>query len=227
MTTSNVQTIKVAKSLLENNDLTAANNRKQFTQQQILAINVIASPGAGKTSLISKTIETLQNKTSIGVIEGDIAGIIDTEKVLAAGARDAVQINTGGNCHLEAGMVQQALEHLNLDQLDIIFVENVGNLICPNHWALGEHIKLCLASSAEGSDKPIKYPDIFAASDVIVLNKVDLIEFVDFEREFFYESVRALNTRAPIFEISCRTGEGLVEWTDWILDHHKGLLQTT
>ncbi|MEM8532972.1 MAG: hydrogenase nickel incorporation protein HypB [Chloroflexota bacterium] len=227
MTTSNVQTIKVVKSLLENNDLAAAINREQFTQQQILAINVIASPGAGKTSFISKTIETLQDKASVGVIEGDIAGSIDTEKVLAAGARDAVQINTGGNCHLEAGMVQQALERLNLNQLDIIFVENVGNLICPNHWALGEHIKLCLASSAEGSDKPIKYPDIFAASDVIVLNKVDLIEFVDFDRDFFYESVRALNTSAPIFEVSCRTGEGLDKWADWILDHHKGLTQAT
>lgn len=223
MTTSNVQIINVAKSLLEHNDLAAAMNREHFTQTNVLAINVIASPGAGKTSLISKTIEILQNKASIGVIEGDIAGSIDTEKVLAAGAQDAVQINTGGNCHLEAGMVKQALERLNLDQLDIIFVENVGNLICPNHWALGEHIKLCLASSAEGSDKPIKYPDIFAASDVIVLNKIDLIEFVDFDRDFFYESVRALNTSAPIFEISCRIGEGLVEWADWILEQHKGL----
>jgi hydrogenase nickel incorporation protein HypB len=140
---------------------------------------------------------------------------------LAAGAQDAVQINTGGNCHLEAGMIERALEDLDLNQLDIVFVENVGNLVCPTHWALGEQVKLCLLSAAEGHDKPIKYPEIFAASDAIVLNKIDLIELVDFERGFFYESVRALNPTAPIFEVSCRTGQGIVDFGLWIVDCWK------
>ncbi len=213
-----VQHVKIIKSMLASNDGAAERNRARFMAAGILAINVIAGPGAGKTSLIVRTLETLHGLLRVGVIEGDIAGSIDTRKVLDAGAHDAVQINTGGNCHLEAGMVRQALDDLNLEQLDVVFVENVGNLVCPTHWALGEHIKLCLVSTAEGHDKPIKYPDIFAISDVIVLNKIDLIDLVDFERDFFYESVRALNQRAPIFEVSCRSGVGIQEFGVWIRD---------
>jgi hydrogenase nickel incorporation protein HypB len=213
-----IQHVKVVKNLLANNDQAAARNRARFEAADILAVNVIAAPGAGKTSLIIKTLAALRGKARVGVIEGDIAGSIDTEKVLAAGACDAVQINTGGNCHLEAGMVQQALDDLDLDQLDVVFVENVGNLVCPTHWALGEQIKLCLASTAEGHDKPLKYPDIFAVSDVIVLNKIDLIELVDFERDCFYPAVRALNPTAPIFEVSCRSGQGIADFGFWILD---------
>jgi hydrogenase nickel incorporation protein HypB len=221
-----VHNVKVVKNLLAANDQVAAQNRQCFQGAGVLAINVIASPGAGKTSLIIKTIEALRDRAAIGVIEGDIAGSIDAEKVLEAGAADAVQINTGGNCHLEANMVQQALDDLDLDRLDIVFIENVGNLICPNHWALGEQIKLCLASTAEGHDKPVKYPEIFAASDVIVLTKIDLIEMVDFERDFFYESVRALNREVPIFEVSCRTGAGLAAWADWLLGQRNSVAET-
>jgi hydrogenase nickel incorporation protein HypB len=213
-----IQHVKVVKNLLASNDQAAERNRARFVAANILAVNVIAAPGAGKTSLIIKTLAALDGQARVGVIEGDIAGSIDTEKVLAAGACDAVQINTGGNCHLEAGMVQQALDDLDLDQLDIVFVENVGNLVCPTHWALGEQIKLCLASTAEGHDKPIKYPDIFAVSDVIVLNKIDLIDMVDFERDCFYPAVRALNPTAPIFEVSCRSGQGILDFGGWILD---------
>lgn len=183
----------------------------------MLAVNVMASPGAGKTSLIVKTIQTPGARMRVGVIEGDITGSIDTERVLAAGATDAVQINTSGNCHLEANMVQAVLDDLDLAGLDIVFVENVGNLVCPTHWALGEQLKLCLLGAAEGDDKPVKYPKMFTHSDVILLNKIDLIELVDFDRDFFYRSVRALNPRAPIFELSCRTGAGLAEWTEWLL----------
>jgi hydrogenase nickel incorporation protein HypB len=136
--------------------------------------------------------------------------------VLAAGAAAAHQINTGGNCHLEAHMIAQALDALDLSAVDLLFVENVGNLVCPTHWALGEQLKLCVLSTAEGHDKPVKYPEIFAASDVIVLNKIDLIELVDFERARFYESVRALNPQAPIFEVSCRTGAGVEAWAGWL-----------
>ena len=207
--------VKIVQNLLAANDQMAARNQRRFDEAGVLAVNIIASPGAGKTSLIIKTMQALK-EARIGIIEGDIAGSIDTEKVLAAGAADAVQINTGGNCHLEAGMVAQALDNLDLDNLDLVIIENVGNLICPTHWVLGEHLKLCLLSAAEGHDKPVKYPEIFAASDVIVLNKIDLIEMVDFERDFFYESARALNQSAPIYEVSCRTGAGMREFADWL-----------
>ncbi len=213
--------VKIVQNLLAANDQMAARNQRRFDEAGVLAINIIASPGAGKTSLIIKTMNALKEKVRIGVIEGDIAGSIDTEKVLAAGAADAVQINTGGNCHLEAGMVDQALDNLDLDNLDLVIIENVGNLICPTHWILGEHLKLCLLSAPEGHDKPIKYPEIFAASDVIVLNKIDLVELVDFERDFFYESVRALNQHAPIYEVSCRNGAGMSEFADWLLQQYE------
>jgi len=212
-----VQKIKVIKNVLSGNDKVADKNRDRFMAANVLAINVMASPGAGKTNLIVKTIQMLGERARIGVIEGDITGSLDTERVLAAGARDAVQINTGGNCHLEANMVQAALDDLDLAHLDIVFVENVGNLVCPTHWALGEQLKLCLLGAAEGDDKPVKYPEMFTHSDVIILNKIDLIDLVDFNRDFFYESVRALNPGAPIFEVSCRTGAGLTQWAEWLL----------
>lgn len=212
-----IQIIQVTQNLLANNDEVARLNRLQFLDAGVLAVNLMASPGAGKTSLIVKTMEAVKGSASIGVIEGDIAGSIDAEKVLAAGALGAVQINTGGSCHLEAHMIRQALGKLDLARTDIVFIENVGNLVCPTHWALGEGIKLTLLSAAEGHDKAIKYPQIFMAADVIVLNKIDLIDFVDFDRAYFYESVRALNPHAPLFEVSCRTGAGLDEWADWLL----------
>lgn len=216
-----LKTVAIGRSLLERNDLAAATNRRRLREAGVLAINLIAGPGAGKTSLISRLIAALAGQARIGVIEGDIAGSIDTARVLAAGAADAVQINTGGNCHLEAGMVRQALDRLDLGGLDLLFIENVGNLVCPTHWALGEELKICLLSAAEGHDKPVKYPEIFAVSGAIVLNKIDLIELVDFDRAFFYESVRALNSHAPIFELSCRTGAGVAELGRWLLDASK------
>ena len=214
-----VKIVTVAAPLLESNDRVARANQQRLNDAGVLAINIIAGPGAGKTSLIVRTIEALRGRARIGVIEGDIAGSIDTTKVLAAGASDAVQINTGGNCHLEARMVRSALDDLNLQQVDILLVENVGNLVCPTHWQLGEHLKLCLLSTAEGHDKPIKYPDIFAAADLIVLNKIDLVELVDFERAPFYETVRALNAHAPILEVSCRNGQGLAAFAALLTEH--------
>lgn len=212
-----VQQIKIVKNILAGNDELAEQNRARLAAAGVLAVNVMASPGAGKTSLITRTIAALQDQARIGVIEGDIAGNIDTETVLAAGAVDAVQINTGGGCHLEANMVRQALDNFDLHALDIIFVENVGNLVCPTHWALGEAIKLCILGAAEGHDKPIKYPELFRISDVIVLNKIDLLELVDFDRKVFYSAVRALNPSVPIFEVSCRSGVGVDAWVAWLL----------
>jgi len=212
-----VERVKVIQNILSGNDQVAERNRERFDEASVLAVNVMASPGAGKTSVIVRTMEALRGRARVGVIEGDIAGSIDTERVLKAGAVDAIQINTGGNCHLEANMIQKALDGLDLSALDLLFIENVGNLVCPTHWALGEHIRLCVLSTAEGDDKPVKYPEIFATSDVIVLNKIDLIELVDFDREFFYESVYALNPQVPVFEISCRTGTGVAEWAEWLV----------
>jgi hydrogenase nickel incorporation protein HypB len=209
--------VPLVKNLLASNDDLAARNRQRLSAAGVFAVNVMASPGAGKTSLIVRTLEALRGRARIGVIEGDIAGSIDAERVLACGASDVVQINTGGGCHLEGGMVQRALDDLDLAGLDLLFIENVGNLVCPTHWALGEHRRLCVLSAPEGHDKPVKYPEVFATSDVVVLNKVDLIELVDFERDRFFESVRALNPDVPIFEVSCRAGTGLAEWADWLL----------
>ncbi len=218
MSVQSVKIVNILEGLLAGNDQAAERNRERFSDAGVLAVNIMSSPGAGKTSLIIKTLAAVKGKARIGVIEGDIAGSIDTVKVIAAGAGDAVQINTGGNCHLEANMVDRALDTLDLDAFDIMIVENVGNLVCPTHWALGEHLRLCILSTAEGHDKPIKYPQMFVKSDAIILNKIDLIELVDFERDFFYESVRALNPHAPIFEISCRTGDGIAAWAEWLLD---------
>lgn len=211
-----VEQVKVVKNILTGNDEVAQKNRRRLDDAGVFTINVMASPGSGKTSLITQTIAALQDSVRIGVIEGDIAGSIDTETVLAAGAADAVQINTGGGCHLEANMVGAALDNFDLSQLDLIFVENVGNLVCPTHWTLGEHLRLCLLSTPEGHDKPLKYPALFESSDVIVVNKIDLLEWVDFDREAFREWVRALNPGAPVIELSCRTGEGVEEWVGWL-----------
>lgn len=221
MSAHTIKLVRIGESLLLGNDRAAARNRQRLSDAGILAVNVMAAPGAGKTSLIVRTLTATRDRARVGVIEGDIAGSIDTAKVLAAGARDAVQINTGGNCHLEANMVDRALNDLALDELDIVLLENVGNLVCPTHWALGEHRKLCLVGAAEGHDKPLKYPEIFAVSDAVVLNKIDLVDLVDFDRALFYESVRALNPRAPIFEVSCRTGEGVEAWADWLLSQRS------
>jgi hydrogenase nickel incorporation protein HypB len=220
-----VEKIEVIKNILVGNDEIAEGNRARLKESEVFAINVMASPGAGKTSLITQTIKTLEGELAVGVIEGDIAGSIDTESVLAAGALDAIQINTGGNCHLEANMIQKALDRMNLDPLDLLFVENVGNLICPTHWSLGEDMRLCLLSTPEGHDKPIKYPQIFAVSDAIILNKIDLLNWVNFNSAFFYDAVRALNPTAPIFEISCQTGQGMPAWIEWLREKRQSARQ--
>ncbi len=216
MSVREIKRVAIVENLLVANDAVAARNRQRFDAAGVLAVNVMAAPGAGKTSLILRTMAALGAEARVGVIEGDIAGSIDTEAVLRAGAGDAVQINTGGNCHLEAHMVERALDALTLSDLDLVLIENVGNLVCPTHWALGEHLRVCVLSAADGHDKPVKYPEMFVKSDAIVLNKIDLIEHVDFDREFFTASARALNPRAPILELSCRTGAGMAAWVDWL-----------
>jgi hydrogenase nickel incorporation protein HypB len=208
--------IPVLENILSANERLAAENARVLSGTGVLAVNVMASPGAGKTSLIVQTINTLGDRTRIGVIEGDIASRVDADTIEALGI-PVVQINTGGTCHLDANMVQGALHQLPLDDLDLLFIENVGNLICPTDFALGEALKVMVASIPEGDDKPYKYPAMFAAVDAIVINKIDLLPYVDFDLEGFRKLVVGLNADVQVFEVSCKTGEGIGAWADWLL----------
>ena len=207
--------IQIVENILNANDQIAAENRQLLRQHGIFAINVMASPGAGKTSLILKTIQALSPTIRMAVIEGDTAPVtIDAEKVQASGI-PVVQINTGGQCHLDAGMVKSALAQLPLDRIDLLIVENVGNLICPAAFHLGTHLNLVIASLPEGDDKPYKYPGMYRHVDVLVLNKTDLKPYVDFNLDYFRAGVEALNPGVAFFEVSCKTGEGISAWIDW------------
>jgi hydrogenase nickel incorporation protein HypB len=206
----------VVEDILSANDLIARENRVILDRAGIKSVNVMASPGAGKTSVILRTIEALRGKLRVGVIEGDIAGHVDADKVAATGT-PVVQINTGGGCHLDAPQVQTALNQLPLQEIDLLFIENVGNLVCPTGFALGEHLNLMIAHVPEGDDKPIKYPGMFAVVDVLLLNKIDLLPYIDFDAEAFHTAVRALNPEAPLFEISCTSGVGIDRWVEWLL----------
>jgi hydrogenase nickel incorporation protein HypB len=207
--------VPVVRDILSANERLAEENRKLLASHRICAVNVMASPGAGKTSLILRTAAALAGKLRLGVIEGDIASRVDADKVAAAGV-PVVQINTGGTCHLDAPMVGAALEQLPLAEIDLLFVENVGNLICPVEFGLGTQASIVVASIPEGDDKPYKYPGIFAAVDAVVLNKIDLAPYVPFDRPGFRRLVEGLNPTAPLFELSCSTGEGLAPWTAWL-----------
>jgi len=207
--------VAVVERILSANDRVALENRKLLDEKGVVAVNVMASPGAGKTSLILRSIEALRGRLRVGVIEGDVAGRVDADKVIEAGA-PAVQINTGGGCHLDAPQVQQALAQLPLDEIDLLFIENVGNLICPTEFKLGEHANIMIANVPEGHDKPIKYPAMFTAVDALVLNKVDLMPYIDFDPDAFRTAFRALNAEAPLFEVSCKTGQGIEAWAEWL-----------
>lgn len=199
--------IKVMKNILDANERLAAENRELFREKRILAVNVMASPGAGKTSIITSLISKLQEWIGFSVIEGDIASSIDAEKIDQMGI-PVVQINTGGGCHLDANMIRAAIGSPGFDNT-ILFIENVGNLVCPSAFDLGEGCRMVIASVPEGHDKPYKYPSMFENAHIIVLNKTDLAPYIDFDRESFYKGIRALNETVPIFEVSCRTGEGM------------------
>ncbi len=212
--------IEVIENVLKYNEDQAEKNRELFKRKNILVLNLLSSPGAGKTSLIIETIKLLEDKKTIGVIEGDISSTYDAEKIKKY-TDDVVQINTGGSCHLNATMVSQALKKMNLDKLDIIIVENVGNLICPVGFDLGEDYKVVMSSVNEGDDKPVKYPPIFIKSDLILLNKTDLLEISDFKLDFFQKKVYELNPAGRIIKLSCKTRKGLNIWTDWVLEAVK------
>jgi len=207
--------VEVITSILNANDLIAHENQKLLEKHHILSVNLMASPGAGKTSLILQTAKALASHLRIGVIEGDVASCLDADRVASVDI-PVIQINTGGECHLDALTVQKAIKALPLPELDILFIENVGNLICPVEFQLGEKIRVVIASVAEGDDKPYKYPGIFTAVDVVILNKIDLTPYVDFNLDAMRQGVRTLNQRAKMFELSCRTGEGIAAWTEWL-----------
>ena len=207
--------VKVLKNILAANDQMANRNRQTLDRQGVLALNIMASPGAGKTSLILETIARLKGSVRIAVIEGDIASTIDADKISESGA-PVVQINTGGGCHLDANMIASALENLVLDDIDLLFIENVGNLVCPASFKLGEHKRVVVTSTPEGDDKPRKYPMMFAEAEAIVINKTDLLSLLDFNPEVFKGVVTGLNPSSPIFELSSKTGQGFEPWLTWL-----------
>lgn len=203
------------------NDQMASQNRSQLDANRVYGINIMASPGAGKTSVILQTIRALTGQLKFAVVEGDTAPVtIDADKVIAAGM-PAVQINTGGDCHLDAVMLKNGLAQLPLSDVDLVIVENVGNLVCPAAFSLGTHANVLVASIPEGDDKPYKYPAIYRGLDVLIINKIDLKPYIDFKMDYFRQGVEMLNPGLVIFEVSCRTGEGIEAWSNWLLQQVK------
>lgn len=207
--------IKLEQKVLSRNDIIAAEVRDIFRSSGIAVFNMVSSPGSGKTSLLEATLENLASDLSIGVIEGDIQTSNDAERIAKTGV-PVHQVNTGGACHLEAAMVRQALESFDLDGTDLIIIENVGNLVCPSAFDLGESARVVLISVTEGDDKPLKYPAMFHSSDVLVINKMDLLPHTDFSVERVIHNSRSLKPDLRVLKTSCRTGDGLENWMDWV-----------
>jgi hydrogenase nickel incorporation protein HypB len=208
--------VEIVRKILDSNDRLAAENQKRLDALKILGLNIMASPGAGKTSFLLKTIENLPESIRLGVIEGDTAPVtIDADKIVAQGV-PAVQINTGGECHLDAVMTEMALDQLPLEALDLVIVENVGNLICPAAFALGTHKNILIASIPEGDDKPYKYTNIYRGIDVLIINKIDLLPYLEFRMDYFKQGVAALNPGLVCFELSSKTGAGFEAWMVWL-----------
>lgn len=212
----NTLRVPVVENILNANDQFAALNRSQLDAHNVFGINIMASPGAGKTSIILQTIRALQNELKIAVVEGDTAPVtIDADKVIAAGM-PAVQINTGGDCHLDAVMLKNGLAQLQLDDVNLVIVENVGNLVCPAAFSLGTHANVLVASIPEGDDKPYKYPAIYRGLDVLIVNKIDLMPYIDFNMDYYRQGVEMLNPGLVTFPVSCKTGEGIDAWAAWL-----------
>ena len=210
------KTIQIVKKIMSANDQIAEENHEFLSNKNILTVNVMASPGSGKTSLILRTIENLSSQFKIAVIEGDTAPVtIDTDKISNLNI-PVIQINTDGECHLDALMVRNGLEQLDLSNIDLLIIENVGNLICPAVFRLGEHFSIVIASIPEGDDKPYKYPNIYRGIQSLILNKSDLIPYVDFNIDYFKQGIETLNPGVAFFLLSCKTGDGFDKWTDWL-----------
>ncbi len=212
--------ISVVEKIHSANDQLALENKQQLDQADLFSINIMASPGAGKTSLIEKTLPLLKSDYKIAAIDGDVATSIDADRAAEAGAT-AVQINTGGQCHIDAHMLRNALMELDLDGFDLLLVENVGNLICPASFKLGTDKNVLIASIPEGDDKPYKYPAMYQDVDALIINKIDLLPYVKFNMEYFQKGVQMLNPDLITFPVSCTTGEGVEEWVNWVVEHIK------
>ncbi len=219
--------IPIVEKILNANDHIAAQNKSALDSAGVLGLNFMASPGAGKTSLIEHTIKKLKDRLKLGVIDGDVATSIDADRAAAAGAQ-SVQINTGGECHLDAIMLQGALSELPLEEIDLLIVENVGNLICPASFKLGTHKSVLIASVPEGDDKPYKYPGMYRGVEALVINKIDLLPYVEFDMEYFRQGVEILNPGLVTFPLSCRTDEGLDAYLAWVeteMEAHRRVVQ--
>jgi hydrogenase nickel incorporation protein HypB len=212
--------IKIVKDILDANERMAQRNRRLFDANNLFAVNLMSSPGAGKTSLILQTIKGLKKKIKIGVIEGDVSSSLDAEVIGKEGV-PVVQINTGGGCHLDANMLSTALDSVPLGELKLLLIENVGNLICPAEFSLGEHRRVLISSIPEGDDKPFKYPLMFHTVDAVLINKIDLLPHLKFDVDAFSRTVKGMNQRVEIFTISCTTGQGISEWVSWLLSQMK------
>jgi hydrogenase nickel incorporation protein HypB len=212
--------VRIEEDIFQANNAIAEQNRKAFDRAGVFTINLIASPGAGKTSLIEQTVKILSNQFHISVINGDLATQLDRDRAEAAGAI-ALNINTGGDCHLDAIKIKTALTQLNLSTLDLIIIENVGNLICPASFQLGVHKMAVIASVPEGDDKPYKYPGTFLEADLVVLNKIDLLPYVPFDKNRFLKGLHLLNSKIEVFELSCLKGNGIGLWCDWLVNQIK------
>ena len=209
--------IDLKQPILDKNDQLAAELRQRFADNHVFVVYLLASPGSGKTSTILATFDALRDEFNIAVIEGDIASSVDAERIKAQGT-PAVQINTGGACHLESAMLKRAIDMLDLERLDLIIIENVGNLVCPTDFDLGENMKVMILSVPEGDDKPLKYPGVFQAAEAVILNKVDTLPVFNFDEEAFTSSVNQLNPQAPIFRIAATKEQGVHEWAEWLAD---------
>jgi hydrogenase nickel incorporation protein HypB len=209
--------ISVVKNILEANDRIAQDNRALFDEKDLTVINLMSSPGAGKTTLLEKTIDALKEDVRIGVIEGDIQSSQDAERIAHKGI-PVVQINTGGACHLDGNMIRETFDEFDFDALDLLVVENVGNLVCPAEFKVGEDFKVMILSVTEGDDKPSKYPLMFHESKVLLINKIDLLPYVDCSIDIIRTEALKINPHLTLFEISCKTGEGLESWYTWLKD---------
>ena len=213
--------ISIVENILSANDRLAEENRARINAANVFSINLMASPGAGKTSLIEQTLPLLKDKLRIAVVDGDIATSLDADRAAAAGAQASIQVNTGGECHLDAVMLHGALNQLDLKQFDLLMVENVGNLVCPAEFRLGTHKSVLIASVPEGADKPYKYPGMYRGVDALIINKIDLLPYVNFDMDYFRRGVEALNPGVITFPLSCRTGEGMDAWINWLIENTK------
>lgn len=210
-----IRLINIKKEILSENKGLAEKLRERLSRINVLMINVMGSPGAGKTSLIMKTINSLKSKYKIGVIEADIDSMVDSEKVKTLDI-PVVQMHTGGFCHVDANMTEKTLEFLPLNELDLVILENVGNLVCPAETDTGAHLNVTILSVPEGDDKPLKYPLMFSVSDVLIVNKMDYLEMSDFDLDTLEKRVRILNKNVPVFPVSCKTESGISEWISWL-----------